>query len=171
MQFAKPALELEFSGLHPETKQLVLDLDAWGLTAGLPEVVVTCVLRTKDEQEKIYSPFARNALRKQMEDLTLNSTETTALLAVREHMTKDGISERAAVARWARSRFSWHLVACAVDLRNRHYTAEQRKQVMAWLRTNRGQPQWEILEHDVGRGDHIHIGRRDPSWRNTFPSP
>ena len=65
----------------------------------------------------------------------------------------------------ARKKFSWHLARCAVDLRNRHYTPVQLQQVMEFLQRDRKHPLWEILNHDVGRGDHLHIGRRDYSWR------
>lgn len=62
---------------------------------------------------------------------------------------------------------SWHLVAAAVDLRSRHYTPEQKKSVLWWLRSRCPQVGWEAFEHDAGGGLHIHLARKDVAWREA----
>lgn len=64
-------------------------------------------------------------------------------------------------------RFSWHLVRCAVDIRNSHYSIDQLGRVLEFLKDGRDEG-WEILNHDVGKGSHIHVGFRDPEWRARF---
>lgn len=140
MKFLKPELEMEFGALHPSTRGLAEDLDAWSLENGVPEVVVTHVLRTADDSERLYLPMY----------LKLGYTPEEA-------------------RRRARARFSWHLVGCAVDLRNSHYTAVQRKQVMQYLRQHCPSGTCELLEHDIGRGNHIHLAFKDEQWRLTYP--
>jgi hypothetical protein len=48
VQFKFPVLELEFGGLHPDTRQVVLDLAAWSESLGFPAPVVTCIVRAPD---------------------------------------------------------------------------------------------------------------------------
>ena len=139
MNFKKPSLEAEFAELHPDASRLVHKLDDWSFEQKLPPVVVTHVKRTVDDQERIYTPVL---------------------------MKNTGMPEKKC-RELARQRFSWHLVLCAVDLRNIHYTDEERLRVMGFLRSNLGPmaERFELLEHDVGRGDHIHIGIKDQDWR------
>jgi hypothetical protein len=66
--------------------------------------------------------------------------------------------------------FSWHMCWCAADIRNRHYTPEQLRRVMEHIEQERNDSRWEILQHDVGAGNHIHIGRRDFDARRQFQS-
>lgn len=137
MKFKTPALEAEFSRLHPDVIAAVKALDDFSHANRLPELVVTHAIRTPQQQEDIYwRGIAKNT----------------------------GLPEAEARAA-ARKKFSWHLCRCAVDLRNRHYTAAQLAQVMEFLRDGRERPHWEVISHDVGRGQHLHIGRRDEAWR------
>ncbi len=142
MKWKTVELQVQFLDLHPEVRRLVLSLDAYSDAAKLPEVVVTHVLRTPEQQEDIYWRNLRIA--------------------------KD-ISEDEARAQ-ARKKFSWHMARCAVDIRNSHYTPDQLSRVMAYLRPCCPTGPWELLQHDVGRGDHIHIGRKDFSWRKKPPA-
>lgn len=139
MKYLRPELELEVQALHPKVRAKLDELEAWSRDEGLPEPVVTNVLRTEDDQERLY----------------------LGLYLSRGH-SPDIAREK------ARARFSWHLVACAVDLRNRHYTPPQRKAVMQFLRQQCAPGEWELLEHDIGRGDHIHVAVRDEQWRLTY---
>lgn len=149
MKFKAPHLEMEFEdGLIPEVREALCELDEWSLAHGYPEVIVTHVVRAPAEQERIYWKRYANGL-------------------------VDGVSHAEEEARFrARRRFSWHLlmmgVCCAVDIRNRHYTREQRKLVMQHLMAGRENGPWEILAHDVGRGDHIHVGRRRFDLRRAW---
>lgn len=73
-------------------------------------------------------------------------------------------SEQAAIYQ-GKKRFSWHMCLCAVDLRNFTYTAEQLGRVYAFLTDNHDPELWEVLSHDVGRGDHLHLAFRDAAWK------
>ena len=65
---------------------------------------------------------------------------------------------------WRRKgKWSWHLVGRAVDIRNRHWTPRQRRDIMAFLRY--GWPDAEVIMHDIGRGDHLHIAVPPPRAR------
>lgn len=67
-------------------------------------------------------------------------------------------------ANWkARGKFSWHLVGRAVDIRNRDWSPERRVLITAWLKAN--WPDAEILMHDIGRGDHLHLAIPEPRSR------
>lgn len=59
-----------------------------------------------------------------------------------------------------KGKFSWHLVNRAVDIRNRDWSPEQRKVIEAWLKTN--WPGAEVLMHDIGRGNHLHVANPRP---------
>lgn len=65
----------------------------------------------------------------------------------------------------ARGRFSWHLESeCrAVDMRNWHWDFWQREQILKWLRAH--WPDAEVIMHDIGRGDHLHVAIPAPGSR------
>lgn len=65
-------------------------------------------------------------------------------------------------------RFSWHLVDCAVDLRNRHYTPGQRDAVESWLAAKCASSEWELITHDHGTGPHIHVAYREFGLRKIW---
>lgn len=137
MKFKTPELEDEFRILHPEVPPVLWDLDRWSDEEGLPEVVVTHVVRTPEQQAEFYwQDFQRR--------LGLEEKEARNL---------------------ASKKFSWHSVRCAVDIRNSHYTHEQLLAVLQHLKPLCRSPMWELLSHDIGRGEHIHIGRQDFAWR------
>lgn len=162
MKFKDASLDLEFHGaLMPEVRTAIIDLDDWSHDNGLPEVVVTHVLRTDDDSEAIYAKHAAALLGKLKTGHPLSDSDRK-LASTLDAMTPEDVRA------WARSRFSWHKVAAAVDLRNKQYTREQLSNVMRFLREGRTIGPWEILSHDVSNGAHIHVGRRDPKWRSTY---
>jgi len=63
----------------------------------------------------------------------------------------------------ARGLWSWHLVGRAVDIRNRDWSPEQREEITAWLEDH--WPDAEVLMHDIGRGNHLHLGVPAPGSR------
>lgn len=140
MKFKAPTLAEEFERIHPELRRALTGFDAWSHAKGFPEVVVTHVMRTPTFQESTY-------WQKLAKETGLAEAEARAL---------------------ARRKFSWHLIGCAADLRNTHYSEEQLDDAMAWFAANCTEPLFEVKRHDVGRGDHIHVGRRDYSWRTEF---
>jgi hypothetical protein len=139
MKFKAAELSSQLAGAHPELQSVLKKLDAWSIKQGLPEVVVTHVSRTRNEMRSIYVPV---------------------------YLAQGMAEERAHAA--ADARFSWHLVDCAADVRNSHYTPAQLKQVMGFLRPLCEAPLWELLSHDVGRGEHLHLGKRDFAWRKAY---
>lgn len=143
MKFKKPELELEFvAGIHPQLQAKIKDLDEWCLANGYPEVTLTHVLRTKDDQIDIYWL----SIQKANPGMTVQAARNAAA-----------------------KKFSWHLVGCAVDIRNTVYTTTQLVNINAHLKLKTKPGVWEILNHDVGRGEHLHVGIRDVNWRNTYP--
>lgn len=147
MRFKSAALDMEFhGGLHPAVKDIVKDLDDWSKEQGLPSVVITHVLRTREDMEVLYWK--------------------------RIHRQANPPISEALARSMARRKFSWHLVGCAVDIRNNHYLPGQRKAVMAKLRTlAKPAHKFELLEHDIGRGDHIHLGIKDEDWKKERMPP
>lgn len=137
MKFKEPELQAELQLIHPDVAETLRALDAWSSANALPEVVVTHVFRTPKFQEETYYKGFMNT----------------------------GFSEEVS-RKMARVKFSWHLVHCAVDIRNRQYIeAGKLTQVMKFLKDGRDRPMYEILSHDVSRGQHLHIGRCDFTWR------
>jgi hypothetical protein len=59
-----------------------------------------------------------------------------------------------------KKRFSWHLDNRAVDIRNYLWEDYQRDTICQWLK--RCWPDAEVLMHDVGQGDHLHIAIPGP---------
>jgi hypothetical protein len=138
MKFKFPYLQTQLYSVHGDVRNALDKLDGWSMKKGFRELVITHVLRTPAEMEDIY------------------------WASIQE---RTGVGEVEARLR-AREKFSWHLVGCAVDFRNTEYSKEQLEEVMAYLRAGRYIPMWEILSHDVGRGAHGHIGRKDFTWRS-----
>jgi hypothetical protein len=69
-------------------------------------------------------------------------------------------------------RWSWHYCGCAMDIRIKNLTAEDRARVVAWIQG------WAksgtdlkcdvVLESDAARGPHIHIEIEDADWRRKY---
>jgi hypothetical protein len=64
--------------------------------------------------------------------------------------------------------FSWHMVGAAVDFRNRVYNSKQLTAIIDWLIKRVGRKHWEILSHDVGRGNHFHLAFEDEAWKREW---
>ncbi len=54
IEFANSRIEDEWDTLHPKLQQLLEDFGHWSASQGLITPVVTCLLRTKQENRKIY---------------------------------------------------------------------------------------------------------------------
>lgn len=162
LKFASPQMAEDFPLLPMEVRDKVTGLAALCHAKKWEVPVVTCIRRTPDDQERIYTPYAQKLAQMHQKGLTLEQQER-ALAAQLARMTPE---EQKA---WARAKFSWHVALCAVDLRNRDYSRQQRKEIMNFLRHGTNTTDWEILEHDVGRGDHIHLARRVAERRAVHP--
>ena len=144
----------DFALLPQQLRDKMTGFAAWLHSKGWEAPFITCIRRTPDDQERIYFPYAEKLVRSLEMGLALSDKERV-LAAELAKMTPE---QRKA---WARARFSWHVALCAVDIRNRCYSRAQRREIMNHLRFGTNTTDWEILEHDVGRGDHIHLGVRD----------
>jgi hypothetical protein len=143
MFFKFANLEMEYlASLHPKVKAKLEGLDKWLKDKGYPELVVTHVLRSPDFQENTYWKRIKSQSSGKLSDVEAKAK--------------------------ARAKFSWHLVGCAADLRNSTYTAIQLRTIMAKLKENTNLSEYEILSHDVGRGEHLHIGYRDYGRRKEY---
>lgn len=161
MKFKIPTMADDFLRVHPDVQDLARLFESWSRDQGLPEPVVTDVIRTKSQQRAIYVPYAQELIADFEGGVPMQDNDRALAIKLMD-LNDDGI------AQWAEQRFSWHLVGCAVDLRSRDYTAPQLAAVLGWFRRMALPPTFEFLEHDVGRGDHMHLGRRDFAWRNSF---
>ena len=161
MIYATPAMAEEFKQLPEALQAKLLAADSWLKGQGWPELFLTCVGRTDDDSERIYTPVADKLVR----DLGLKNLKTD-----REKVLAGILRDMNALQRkaWARAKFSWHRCLCAVDIRNRVYSREQRRALMNHLRFGTDAATWEILEHDVGRGDQIHLAFKDFAQRKRL---
>lgn len=150
----------DFPLLPVALRDKVTGLAAWLHSKGWEPPTLTCIRRTKGDQRRIYVPYAERLVSALARGAPLEPKEKA--LAV--ELAKMTPAQRVT---WAEEKFSWHVVLCAVDIRNRCYSRVQRKEIMAFLRHGTNPTDWEILEHDVGRGDHIHVGVRDAARRKV----
>lgn len=136
-----PRLKEEFTKLHENCLMAANNLENFLTLNSMPEAVVTHILRTIPEQEDIYW---------------------------RNIMVAQKLTEVDARAK-ARAQWSWHLVYCAFDLRDFIYTPAQLRRIVDFLMVEYPASQgWEILCHNVGSGNHLHVGFRDYSRHKAF---
>ena len=140
MDFKYPYLRKQWALLHPEVCKAINDLDVWLTTQGLPVMTLTHIYRTPQEQELFYWKSV-------MDDLKCT-----------EQIARD----------IARKKFSWHRAYCAVDIRNTNFGPLDRTKIFKQLKAAHATDRWEILMHDVGRGDHFHVGYRDTEWKHRW---
>lgn len=186
--------------IHPDLRTLLVSFERWSQREGLPEPLLTQLVRRKSEQVDIYVCFWRKLLaalepgehqgqvhddgagwrpllpNEQAKAVELRKAVDQKLAAAatqfggplsdpqREQVT-DGV-----LAAAAETKFTWHWVKCAADIRTVGggapvYSPEQLLRVKEWFAANCKLPQWEFLEHDV-TAPHIHVGRRDFAWRS-----
>lgn len=140
MDFKYAYLKKQYALLHPKVQGVVQELDLWLTRENLPVMILTHIYRTPQEQELFYW--------KQVSE-DLNCAEEIA----RET---------------ARNKFSWHRCYCAVDIRNSNFSAVDKTRIFKQLKTGRGDSRWEILNHDIGQGEHFHVGYKDFDWRHRW---
>ncbi len=156
MNFKAPGLELEFrEGLDERVRFNLQALDLWSRENGIPEVWVTQVLRSPQEQERIYTQYAEKLIYRLKAGERMRAKD-------RSLATELSTLSREDVMSWARRRFSWHMVGQAVDMRSRHYSERQAEMVLEFLMKRCHAPAWEVLKHDV-TGPHIHVGLKE--WK------
>ena len=139
MHFKSPSVGAQYMALHPELRRALSELDLQVRDWGLEEICLTQAIRTPGEQEEIYWP----------------------------RYIGPSVTEEEARAK-ARRKLSWHLFGTAADIRSKTYTAQERKKIAAWLKERCPRPEWEFIEHNIGHGDHFHLGRRDWLWARDW---
>ena len=141
MKFKTDRLSTELALVHPEVSRLMDDLDVWCASQGIHEPIITHAIRTIGEQEAIYTPL----------------------------YIKTGFDEDSSRMR-ARGKFSWHLCRCAVDFRSSHYSNNDIRAVYGFIKQRiLGRTTlFEFMQHDVGQGDHFHLGFRDYEWKKLY---
>lgn len=171
-------MERDFPTIHPDLIQLAGEFEAFSGAEGLPDPVVTDLIRNPADQEAIYLKFytgLQAALepgdRHGMID-TQGDGEWRALTPTEWHEADQvhGLTNVQLRIR-AKERFTWHWVKCAMDLRTRHYTRSQLVVAKSFFDKRCPKPSWEFLVHDV-TAPHMHVGRRDAKWREHYmPTP
>jgi hypothetical protein len=160
--------------VHPDLRQLLLDFALWSQQHGLPDPVVTDLVRDVPAQIRIYVRFwlkLQAALqpgpRRGQIDPEGDGT-WRALTPAEAQRAKDvvGLTPQQLEEK-ARAQFTWHWCKCAADLRSRHYTPAEKRKVRAWFEARCPRPLWEFLIHDV-TAPHIHVARRDFDWRRRL---
>jgi hypothetical protein len=163
VKFARPEYEGQLLECHPQLRDVLAAFEVWSYRESLPEPVITDCWRTRDELQSIYVARYTKLIHALKAGQRLSPGDRDLAVQMSE-CTGEEIAKR------ARGRFSWHLVRCAVDIRSRHYDLPQLLRVQKWFETRCEQPLWEYLTHDVS-GPHIHLGRRDFSWRTQYDRP
>jgi hypothetical protein len=159
MKYLRPEYEAQFRGVHPELVTLLIDFDEHSKRLGWPEMVLTDVWRTKEEQQAIYLPKYMEIVAKVRAGNTKRLSDSDIQLGRRLSALSDE-----EIAEEARTRPSWHLYRAACDIRTRHYTTSQTLMLAKWFRDRCPKPEWLFLLHDVA-GPHAHIQRSDYKWR------
>jgi predicted alpha/beta hydrolase len=150
VKFSDDQMALEFKdGLEEDVRHIVEALDQWSRENKFPEVVVTQVLRSVDEQEDIYSRYGLGLLAKLKSGESMGPKER----ALAFELAKLSLPE---LRKWARGKFTWHMVGCAVDLRSRHYRASQLVEVIEFLQKRLAPYPHELLAHDI-TAPHVHL--------------
>lgn len=168
IRFVGSQNEREFEDVHPEVAGVIVNLAHHCAERGWPAPVVTSVTRTREENRDIYIPEGQRVFAKAARGETLTDDETRIVMEVRAIATVKKCSLEVAIAEWALRRESWHLYACAVDLRHWVWNAEQLAAVIAFLKSHAKNGKWEVLAHKVGKqGFHLHVAVKDEEWRKS----
>ena len=128
VEFDPPSMEVEFEHLCGPLRLFLRDLAGSCKSNGRPAPVVTHVIRTEEQQRRLYKLGPNDPLR---------FTWHFALPPLAANEAPEG-----------------H----AVDLRTRHLDAKALATYLHFCADNCPREQWEVLYHDVGAGMHLHVG-------------
>ena len=90
--FKSKAVEDQFDNLHPELKTILEELGHWSASAKIPMPVVTCLVRTPEENRAIYNGVDRFSWHLAKPDGTICAMDLRVV-----HYTDDS---RAKVLKW-----------------------------------------------------------------------
>lgn len=167
-------MERGLKEVHPELLKLLADFTLWSAQHGLPDPVVTDLIRDVPSQIRIYVRFwlklqaaSREGPHKGQIDPEDDGTWRALTIAEQLRAKEVAGLTHGQLEEKARTLFTWHWCKCAADLRSRHYTPAEKKKVRAWFEARCPRPLWEFLIHDV-TAPHIHVARRDFEWRRRL---
>ena len=141
MLFKTADIGIQYASLHPALRRALAETESVIIGWGLAPITITDAVRTKTENTAIYTAV---------------------------NIGK-GMHPRDAALK-AQAQWSWHVCSCGADFRSsgKHYTDEEWKRILAWLKNHFGDSMWEALLHDVGLGFHGHLAFRDWDWRRKW---
>lgn len=177
MLFESAGLRAQFQELHPDTRRIVRDLDELLKSMEQPEVYVTSVYRSKEDQRRLYTPRAYQWLENLRAGKPMRKQEYRDAIELREliAMRQTGTSEADTISKWAAERPSWHRRRTAVDIRTRTYPTDVLAAIRSWLeirtRASSDTQPWEVITENHGSGPHIHIARRSWDWLPVEDTP
>jgi hypothetical protein len=152
MIFKHPNIMGEYEKeIAPNLRAALEELDRWSILCRVPDLTVTCLLRTADSNADMYM-----SLYKRLQNGAYAATaEQEEILAEIKGLNEEQLIEK------AKGRFSWHLAGRAADIRSSHYTKKQLNDVVKKLHRiafNFGYSldEYELLVHDV-TAPHIHF--------------
>ncbi len=133
MLFKSPELGLQWLRCHPKARAAVTAVDAQIQLWRLPEVTITELSRTYQQNVGIY---------------------TAAFL-------KEGHPPDEALA-MAEEKLSYHLVDAACDFRSSKepYSSTDNDRIHGWMKEQFPSASYEVLFHDLGTGLHHHIAAK-----------
>lgn len=176
MVFESAQLAHQFTELHPDTRRLVRDLDELLKSMKQPEVYLTSIYRTKEDQKRIYTPIGYRLLEKLRTGQPMLKREHMDALELRDAIARHQESPKEDVIRaWAGERPSWHRRRTAADVRTKSYPEDVVRAIRGWVDLrcqSKGDVQpWEVITEDHGTGPHLHLARRDWAWLPVVDTP
>lgn len=161
MKFSSDEMEGQLAMCHPDLLVVMRQFEVWSDGHGLPEPHISEVMRTPKEQGRIYAREWRDKALK-----TVRDPLTTAL--DKKHAQRLLDMPALELLALAAKKFTWHFVGAAVDIRTNHYRLAELTTVEKWFRDRCEPPIWELITEKHGTGAHIHLARRDYSWRKKM---
>lgn len=133
MLFKSPELGLQWLRCHPKTRTAVTAVDAQIQLWRLPEITITELARTANQNTAIYVAM----------------------------FLREGLEPDEALSR-AEAKLSYHLVDAAADFRSSKepYSSADNDRIHGWMKEQFPSAQYEVLFHDLGLGLHHHIAAK-----------
>lgn len=171
IRFKEPSMQRDWPTVHPELRVLLVAFDEYSVKWDLPEPVVTDLVRSPEQQMRVYVRFwkklqaalADGPHHNQIDPEDDGTFRPLTPVEYGQAVVLRPLTDEQLAAR-ARQKFTWHWVRCAMDLRSREYSPDELSRVRKWFQPRCQAPLWEFLVHDV-TAPHIHCARRDFAWR------
>lgn len=155
--------------LHPDLRRALVDFEHWSMAHRLPEPLISDLQRApKDQVEYWFQRYRDLRALDEMGGTTHLPEKDRKLAAELRGESDEELRKRA-----EKKAFSFHCVGCAADISLLPYSSEQVGIVWAYFVAKYGPAvdpdnKWEIEKHAVIGAEHVHLGRRDDSYRKKF---